>query len=135
MYDTPQGNQKKLIATKPPRYSKYIRYFYMFDGLSEKFIKTKSIEAKCDECDYVGRNAARVIKHKEVKHVHNCDVCDDEFIGDTTFEKHNRLVHLNSDTLLSEKEFEELDEFEQQDISCGPDTPRKRDFMKRLRKR
>ena len=45
---------------------------------------------------YVGRNAAQVIKHKEVKHVHICDVCYDGFVGDTTFDNHKRLVHLNS---------------------------------------
>ena len=46
-----------------------------------------------------------------------------------------KLVHLNYDTLHSEKEFEELDDYEQQDIRCGPDTPRKKDFVERLRKR
>ena len=75
----------------------------MFDGLTEKVLKTKSIKTKYDECDYVGRNAAQVIKHKEVKHVHNCDVCDDKFVGDTIVDNHKRLVHLNSVHFLLRK--------------------------------
>ena len=130
MYDTPQGNQKKLIATKPPRYFKYIRDFYMFDGLSEKLIKTKSIEAKCDECEYVGRNAARVIKHKEVKHVHKCDIFGDEYIGDAEFQRHNNIVHHSAEIIFTEKEFEELRDCDKKDIRFGHDTPKKEDFMK-----
>ena len=81
----------------------YIRDFDMFDSLADKLVKSNSLEAKCDECEYIGRNAARVVKHKEVKHVHNCEVCEDEFVGDTNFEKHKKLVHLHSDILISEK--------------------------------
>ena len=67
--------------------------------------------------------------------MHICEVCEDEFVGDTNFEKHKKLVHFNYNTILSEKEFEELDEYEQQDGRCGPDTPRKKDFIERLSKR
>jgi hypothetical protein len=119
--------------------SEFIRDFDMFDCLAEKLIKTKSIEARCDECDYVGRNAARVIKHKEVKHVHKCDICGDEFeyIGDAEIKRHKNLVHHCAENILTEKEFEELTVSDQDNIRFGPDTPRKEDFMKRykLRKR
>ena len=65
----------------------------------------------------------------------SCEDCKNGFVGDTNFEKQNILVHLNSDTLLLEKEFEELDEYEQQDIRCATDTQRKKDIMGRLCKR
>ena len=115
----------------------YISDFDMFESLADELTKTKSIEAECDECEYVGRNAARVIKHKEVKHVHICEVCEYEFIGDAEFERHKKLVHLNSDTVLTEKEFDELNDSEKEDIRCGPDSPRRQEFTKRylLRKR
>ena len=119
--------------------SEFIRDFDMFDCLAEKLIKTKSIEARCDECDYVGRNAARVIKHKEVKHVHKCDICGDKFehIGDAEIERHKNLVHHCAENILTEKELEELTDSDKDNIRFGPDTPRKEDFIKRykLRKR
>ena len=49
------------------------------------------------------------MKQKEVKHVHKCEVCEDNFVGDFNFVKRKKLVLLNSESLLSEKEFEELD--------------------------
>ena len=49
------------------------------------------------------------MKHKEVKHVHKWEVCQDKLVGDFNFVKRKKLVLLNSESLLSEKEFEELD--------------------------
>ena len=119
------------------RHPKECRFYNQFESLADKLTKTKSIEAECDECEYVGRNAARVIKHKEVKLVHICEVCEYEFIGDAEFERHKKLVHLNSDTVLTEKEFDELNDSDKEDIRCGPDSPRRQEFTKRylLRKR
>ena len=115
----------------------YISDFDMFESLADELTKTQSIQAECDECEYVGRNAARVIKHKEMKHVHIYEVCEYEFIGDAKFERYKKLVHLNSDTVLTKKEFDELNDSEKEDIRCGPDSPRRQEFTKRylLRKR
>ena len=89
------------------------------------------IEAKCDDCEDIGWNEARVVKHKEVKHVHNCEICEYEFIGDAEFEGHKKLVHINSNKILTEQEFDELNGVEQEDVRYGRDTPRRQDFMKR----
>ena len=52
-----------------------------------------------------GCNAARVIKHKEIKHVHKCDICGDEYIGDAEFEIHNNIVHHSAEVIVTEKKF------------------------------
>ena len=58
------------------------------------------MEHKCKECDYVGRNAARLKTHIEVKHMHMCTYCTERFTIFKTKEElleHNRLVHENTD--------------------------------------
>ena len=44
-------------------------------------VKSKSMKAKYDKCEYI-------VKHKELKKVHNCEVCEYEFVGDDNLEKH-----------------------------------------------
>ena len=89
------------------------------------------MEAQCDECEYKGRNLARVEKHKEVKHHHWCDPCGDWYFSDAIFAKHNLITHENLDKTLTEKEIYELDEDDIINIKRGPDTPRKLDLIKR----
>ena len=72
------------------------------------------------------------MKHKEVKHVHTCDICEDEYIGDAEFDRHNNIVHHSAEVILTKKEFEELTDCEKEDIIFGPDTPRKEDFFEKV---
>jgi hypothetical protein len=46
-----------------------------FSGFDKfhNLIRSNSLEMKCDQCEYVGRNVARLDKHKELRHEHKCD--------------------------------------------------------------
>ena len=68
----------------------------MFDSLADNLYSMKDIS---DEYEYVGRNAARAIKHKEAKHGRRCEVCTYEFISSSEFKRHMILIHLISNTL------------------------------------
>ena len=57
----------------------------MLERLAKQIPKTKSITAYCKKFEYVGKNAAWVEKYKEVKHVHNCEICEDEYFGYSEF--------------------------------------------------
>ena len=64
-----------------------------------------------------------------MNHLHICKICEKEFIGGADFERHMELVHFNSDTLQTEKEFEKFNRIEKDNT--------RQDFIKRylLRKR
>ena len=40
------------------------------------------------------------------------------------------MVQFNSDAVLTEKEFDELNDSEKEDIRCCPDSPRRQEFTK-----
>ena len=46
-----------------------------FDHL-HPFIRSNSLEVKCDECDETFRNKARPVKHYEKSHIY---ICEHEF--------------------------------------------------------
>jgi hypothetical protein len=98
----------------------------------DKLIRTKSLETICDQCEYKGRNIARVEKHKEVKHHHVCEPCGTYHNSDAAFANHNRRTHGNLDETLTEKDFNDLGYCESMAIQNGPDTPRKEDLIKRI---
>ena len=51
-------------------------------------------------------------------------------IGDAEFERH-KTGHIDSNKILTENEFDELNDVEHEFVRCGHDTPRRQDFMKR----
>ena len=77
----------------------YIKDFNTFDSLSDNLLKTKPIEDICDECEYVSRNATRVVKHKEAKRVRRFEVFKNWFLSNSEFERQKIFLLLNSDTL------------------------------------
>ena len=83
----------------------------------------------------VWTNAARLIKQKKVKHAHSCEICEYDFTGDFGFLRHKKLVHFNSDTLLTEKSLMNWMISKRKDIRYGPDSPRRQDFMERYQLR
>ena len=50
-------------------------------------------------------NEAQMIKHKEVKHVHKCDICGHEYIGDAEFKRHNNRVHQSAEQSCNKQFF------------------------------
>ena len=78
----------------------------------------------------MGRNAGKVLKHKEKDHIHDCESCNKYYVGDSTFAAHNSLVH--SVDLLTDIEFENLASSDICDIKYGPETLRKTDLLERI---
>ena len=118
----------------PTKYDHRESGWAVFDPL----VRRPSMEHKCEECDYVGRNAARLKTHIEVKHMHLCSHCTDRWnVGDTIFKtkeeflEHNRLVHENTDQELTTEEFENLSSHNLKCIKDGKDTPRRKDVREK----
>ena len=107
--------------------------WHIFDHL----VRRKSLEFKCDQCDYVGRNSARLKTHVEVLHTIVCKVCKEDKDYDVTFEteddllRHTSLLHENLDKSLTEEEFNSLTLFESSELRRGPDTPRREDAKRK----
>ena len=85
-----------------------------FDKLHH-LARSKSLEIKCDQCDYTARNKARLAKHIEVKHVFICDICKEgngemEYRGEAEFSRLQQLVHVDIDKTLTDEEFNNLNE-------------------------
>ena len=96
-------------------------------------VRRESFDAKCELCDYTGRNVARLRSHIAVHHTKYCLECDPdkrEHLTEADFEKHNDLVHINKDKELTEEEVDKLSEKEAWDIEFGPETPRRKSFRK-----
>ena len=45
-----------------------------FDHL-QRLLRSNSLEGKCDECDNVSRNKARLAKNKQNNHMNICEIC------------------------------------------------------------
>ena len=110
-----------------------------FDHL-HPLIRSNSLEVKCDECNEMFRNKARLAKHYENHHVYICEICnewdDREFRGDAEIAKHNFLIHETQDNTLTDKEFEDITQNYpdiQRQITNGPDTPKRENFFKLLK--
>ena len=62
-----------------------------FDHL-HPLIRSNSLEVKCDKCNEMFRNKARLAKHYENHHLYICEICneweDREFRGDADIAKH-----------------------------------------------
>ena len=105
----------------------------------DPLVRRESLEQKCDECDYIGRNPSRLKLHKEVKHMNICTFCpDDQQIFETKEElqKHTSMIHENLDQVLSQKDFDNLSEIESEVLRLeGDDTPRRRDAREKYRLR
>ena len=106
-----------------------------FDHL-HTLIRSNSLEIKCDECDHVSRNKARLAKHKQNNHTYICEICkewDDGFVyrGEAEFAKHNHFIHETHDKTLTDKEYEELTENYARQINNGPETPKRENWFKR----
>ena len=97
----------------------------------DPLVRRESLEHKCNECEYVGRNPSRLKLHKEVKHMNLCTICpDDEQLFETKEElqKHTSMVHDNLDQVLSQDDFDNLSEHDSDILRFGgDDTPRRRD--------
>ena len=96
----------------------------------EPLIWRQSLGVKCDECNYVGRNAGRILKHKEIDHVHDCEPCKSYCVGDSAFASHNSLVHIES--LWTDIEYESLTSGDICDIKTGPETLRRTDLLDKI---
>ena len=111
--------------------------FSTFDKL-HPLIRSDSLERKCEECNYVARNEAKLDKHKEIKHVHTCNICKNtaqEYHGDNIFKTHNDFVHLNGDKAFIDEEFILLETDKQLEIERGPETIRKASFIEKIKNR
>ena len=109
--------------------------FSTFDKL-HPLIRSDSLERKCEECNYVARNEAKLDKHKELKHVHTCDICKNtakEYHGDHIFKMHNDLVHINGDKAFTDEEFRLLEKDEQLEIERGPETVKKASLIEKMK--
>ena len=67
-----------------------------FDKL-HTLVRSDSLKRKCEQCEFVARNEARLNVHKEIKHNHTCDICKNSntYYGDIKFRGHLELVHEN----------------------------------------
>jgi len=81
--------------------------YIIFDSL----VKSNSLEINYEECDYVARNSARLKSHKEVKHWHEYKGCG-TFGSDKEFNRHNELLHENTEEQLPEETLESLTDIE-----------------------
>ena len=99
----------------------------------DPLVKRDSLEFKCEECDYVGRNSARLKLHMEVKHMNICTLCNYECRFDTRDEliEHTSMVHENLDQVLTQGQFESLSESDLTTLRRN-DTPRSRDVIKKI---
>merc|ERR1712129_49420 len=98
----------------------------------DPLVKRDSLEFKCEECDYVRRNSARLKLHMEVKHMNICTLCNYECRFDTRDEliEHTSMVHENLDQVLTQGQFENLSESDLTTLRRN-DTPRSRDVIKK----
>ena len=98
----------------------------------DPLIKRDSLELKCEECDYVGRNSARLKLHIEVKHMNICTLCNYVCSFSTRDEliEHTLMVHENLDQVLTQEQFESLSESDLNTLRKN-DTPRSRDVIKK----
>lgn len=100
-------------------------------AIFDPIVRRKSMELKCDKCDYVGRNSARLEMHKEVKHTIICYLCGDRiFDTEDELSEHKLTVHENLDKVLTEEHFENLSESDYIGLKYG-DSPRSKDVVKR----
>lgn len=107
-------------------------------GILDPLVRRPSLEIKCDQCDYVGRNSARLKKHIEVKHRHICTICNysEEFETRDQLVEHTAMVHENLEKELTQEQFDNLSEKDLQKLQyTGGDTPRKRDVKEKYRLR
>ena len=81
--------------------------------------------------NYIARNEARLVAHKEIKHIHVCDLCNNfgKEYGDEKFEKHKSLVHENGVKAFTDEEFNVLDEDQLSEIKNGPIHCKKSQFI------
>jgi len=106
-------------------------------GVFDPLIRRKSLELKCEQCDYVGRNSTRLKAHIEVLHTYPCTMCqlDEEvyikFETKDELLRHKSLFHENLDKSLTEDEFKSLSTYESACLRSGPDTPRREDAKKK----
>ena len=103
-------------------------------AILDPLVRRPSLEIKCDQCDYVGRNSARLKAHMEVKHKHICRDCfwGKEFETKERLKEHQTMVHENQEQVLTNEEFENLNENDLKQIKdYGGDTPRSRDIRKK----
>ena len=98
----------------------------------DPLVRRDSSELKCEKCDYVGRNSARLKLHMEVKHMNICTLCNHDCIFETRDElqKHNSMVHENLDDVLTQEQFENLSDGDLKKLR-GNNTPRSRDVSKK----
>ena len=75
----------------------------------------------CEQCEFVARNEARLNVHKEIKHNHTCDICNN--YGDVKFREH--LVHENGNKSFTDEEFSMIETWQLFLIRKGPETVRK----------
>ena len=101
----------------------------------DPLVKRSSLELKCEKCDYVGRNSARLKTHIEVKHMHTCPNCDGYklYKSEEELSEHTAMVHENLDEALTEEQFDNLNEDDLHILRFGGagDTPRTRDVDKK----
>ena len=99
----------------------------IFDPL----VRRKSMELKCDQCEYVARNSARLQSHIEVLHTNLCIECQKIFETRDELQIHRSLIHENFDEGLTEEEFDNLSIDEINSLRHGPDTPKREDIRKK----
>ena len=108
-------------------------------AIFDPLVRRPSLENKCEESDYVGRNSARLKTHIELKHLHICTECTENYrVGETIFKtkeeflEHNKIVHENLDHILTEEEFDNLSSVNSYCLRNGQsDTPKSKDAEKK----
>ena len=134
--ETEMNKNKKNMETKINNLERFVRgWFGDFDPL----VRRPSLEHKCEECDYVGRNSARLKTQVELKHLHICTECAKKYrVGETSFKTkeelndHNKIVHENLDHILTEEEFDNLSKVNLFCLRKGQrDTPKSIDAEKK----
>ena len=113
--------------------------FRQADWIFDTFVRRPFLEHKCEECDYVGRKSAWLKTHIELKHLHICTECTENYkVGETIFKTkeelsdHNKIVHENLDQLLTEEEFDNLSKLNSNCLRKGQsDTPTSKDAEKK----
>ena len=106
--------------------------FSTFDKL-HTLVRSDSLKRTCEQCEFVARNKARLNVHKEIKHNHTCDICNNSktYYGDVKFRDHLELVHENGSKSLTDEEFDMLETWEITEIKKGPETVRKANMLKK----
>ena len=96
-------------------------------------VRNDSLKRTCEQYEYAARNEARLNAHKEIKHNHTCEICNNckTYYGDVKFREHLELVHENGGKSFTDEEFDMLETWQLSEIKKGPETVRKK---KRIRK-